>query len=195
MVKIHIRKWRIVSKKDSKKIQTICNYRKNGDWLIVNCLECNGKQDLTDDRCRIGIIKILAREPTINGVVLSSLWEVSYAGECISILRNIAEIYGLCQELSRKAPSFPQCKDCPFEPALFYDKIGQNLPYLPDRKRLDEMIFSIPRYKSACEECVKGAESNIIDLRKRLDRIRMRIARKAFRVIERETKDSNQILE
>lgn len=181
----------MVSRKEPEKTQTACNYRKIEDRLIIDCLNCQGKQDLTDRRCQIGVTRILARETTINAIILSSLWEVSYTGECVSILRNIAEILALCQDLSRRPTSFPQCKDCPLNPDVLYNGIRDSLPRLPDRKKLDEMILSIPRYKTACEECVKGAETNIIEIRKRIDDIGMRIARKAFRVIEHEAKDNN----
>jgi hypothetical protein len=172
-------------------ISSSCRYRRMGSHLIIDCLDCPGKQNLACSRCQKAVLQILTRETGVETVVLSALWEISYTGSCVTILKEVAEIAAQCHDLGSEIKAFNHCNDCPLNPPRFYAEVAENLPFLPTNEELRKMALRTPKHGAACKNCLIRIEQQIEEMRRKIEEIGAKVIRQAFRVVENEPEHRN----
>ena len=82
--------------------------------LHVDCSECQGAQDLANNRCLTGVLQILSSEAKPDTLILKRHIHRRYREPCLSILMGMAsELAAVNRALSMKSvPSDRRCLTC-----------------------------------------------------------------------------------
>jgi bacterioferritin-associated ferredoxin len=167
---------------ERKTVRPSCVGRRERGTLVVDCRGCRQKQDLADQRCFKGIIKIMSAEaPGIREVMLSRDWEIVYDQECADVLAGMGDIVRFANGINFQQP-FEDCASCLSNPRTVIARVVESLPQAsPD---LDTR-HSRPSggHGRACEQCVRSLRSNLDHARNMLEQVEMQINKAAYRVV------------
>jgi hypothetical protein len=159
-----------------------CSGHKDRNALIVHCQECRHGQDLGDQRCFKGVIRLLAADPSgVREVTLDRDWQITYGPECVDVLTGIGDIIRFCNGLSYQNP-FDDCAACPSNPRSVVSRIVDCLPRAAPE--LDPRN-SCPSggHGKTCEQCARSLRSNLDHVHLMLERSERRINKVAYRVV------------
>jgi hypothetical protein len=98
--------------------ETACphEYREDeGLQLEIDCMDCPGANDLTNNRCLSGILNIISRSARPDAIVLKRFMEKRYRGaelEWIGWLAHELAVYTRAMN-STDRPSDRRCRTCP----------------------------------------------------------------------------------
>ncbi len=79
--------------------------------VTIRCNDCDGMSDISDNKCLICVCDYVRVLGEVNSILLRSGSDVSYQGEIIPYIRELASVYGLM----RRDPSHrrgSRCKKC-----------------------------------------------------------------------------------
>ncbi|MDW5563654.1 MAG: hypothetical protein SA339_10545 [Methanomassiliicoccus sp.] len=160
---------------------TCAGHRERG-VLVVDCHGCRQKQDLTDQRCLKGIIRLMSAEASgIHGVMLCRDWEVVYDQECVDVLSGLGDIARFANGISFQQP-FEDCSSCLSNPRTVISRVVDCLPQAAPE--LDTR-YTRPSggHGRACEQCVRSMRSNLDHAKLLLEQAGIVINKAAYRVV------------
>lgn len=167
---------------EKRTMRPVCAGRRERGALVVDCRDCRQKQDLADQRCFKGIIRLMSAEaPGIREVMLSRDWEMVYDQECANVLAAMGDIVRFANGISFHQP-FEECSSCPSNPRTVIARVVDQLPHAAP-----ELDTRYPRpsggHGRACEQCVRSLCSNLDHARHMLEQAEMQVNRSAYRVV------------
>ena len=159
-----------------------CTGHKDRNALIVHCQECRHGQDLGDQHCLRGVIRLMAADPSgIREVTLVREWQITYGLECVEVLTGIGDIIKFCNAISYQN-LFDDCAACPSNPRSVVSRIVDCLP-----RAASDLDPRTPRpsggHGKACEQCVRSLSSNLNHITHMLERSEGQINKAAYRVV------------
>jgi hypothetical protein len=104
--------------KKSESEETLCPYKlrssKKHRIITVNCKECSHGSTFQSPVCRKNVFNILLREPVIDRLVLSNLYERDYEGKNLTIIYMMAHLHDRLSSYStaRLTHENCTCKEC-----------------------------------------------------------------------------------
>lgn len=102
----------ISSKKD---MDRSCPYKlrtnRRNRTLIINCNECEHESTFESDRCRKNIFEILLKEPIIDRLIVSDLYERDYEGKSLKIVYSMANLHEKLNAYSTSKITSDTCID------------------------------------------------------------------------------------
>lgn len=162
--------------------RTACAGRKARGILTVDCRTCRHAQDLADQSCLKGVLRLLASDPAgVREIMLSRDWEIVYDRECVMILGRLTEVIRFCNGLTFER-LFDDCAACPSNPRSVVSKVVEALPLAA--AELDACHHSPSGgHGRACEQCVRTLRSNLDHARTLLDQAEHLVNKTAYRVV------------
>lgn len=137
-----------------------------GLQLEINCESCGGAQDLSNRRCMVGIVSIVARGAVPDTITLKRFMHKRYRNEDVKVVAlAAAELSALGRaHTCASIPSDRKCRTCPCSPRRLLNDIRMSLledpvRYVRDRAAVLSML-SRAGAKSGCErsqDCVRQA--------------------------------------
>jgi type IV secretory pathway ATPase VirB11/archaellum biosynthesis ATPase len=107
--------------KRSENEETLCPYKmrasKKHGIITVNCKECSHGSTFQSPVCRKNVFNILLREPVIDRLVLSNLYERDYEGKNIAIIYMMAHLHDRLSSystarLTHENCTYRECRKC-----------------------------------------------------------------------------------
>jgi hypothetical protein len=147
--------------------------------LVIDCRQCLGAKDLTDQSCMRCALKSMCRLPSIDRLVLSASLDVAYEGGCVQVLRELAEAVRLCRE-EALLPLERSCSNCPVRPSLLLQKVADSIPYEWDGHALRAKPAQ-PRAR--CASCSERANDVLTAVLAKMRSIERSSSREAFMVV------------
>lgn len=147
--------------------------------LLIDCRNCHGAKDLTDQSCMRCALRSICRLPSFDRLVLSASLDVAYEGGCVQVLRELAEAVKLCRE-EALSPVERSCSSCPGRPSLLLQKVADSIPY--------EWDGQAPKAKPAqprarCASCSERANDVLTAVLAKMRSIERSSSREAFMVV------------
>jgi flagellar protein FlaI len=100
----------LIGKKDEKKL---CPYKlrssRKSRTLIVNCNECEHDPTFENQKCRQNIFAILLREPVIDRLIISNLYERDYERKSLEIVYSMANLHEKLTTYSTSKTTSDKC--------------------------------------------------------------------------------------
>ena len=149
---------------------TPCPHRYSEDEglvLEVDCRECQGAYDLSNDRCMTGIITILSAGPVPESVVLKRFIHRRYRGDAISTLAAMAaELSALNRaSASMTPPSDRRCRTCAVSTSRIVADLRSALIDRPASYMTEQITISSDARASskehACDRAIRCAEKGL----------------------------------
>ncbi|MDP2216916.1 MAG: type II/IV secretion system ATPase subunit [Methanolobus sp.] len=107
--------------KSSENEETLCPYKmrssKKHGIITVNCKECSHGSTFQSPVCRKNVFNILLREPVIDRLVLSNLYERDYEGKTLAIIYMMAHLHDRLSSystarLTHEDCTYRECRKC-----------------------------------------------------------------------------------
>jgi len=108
-------------KRNSGNEETLCPYKlrssKKHGIITVNCKECSHGSTFQNPVCRRNVFSILLREPLIDRLVLSNLYERDYEGKNLAIIYMMAHLHDRLSSystarLTHEDYTYKECRKC-----------------------------------------------------------------------------------
>jgi hypothetical protein len=159
-----------------------CAGRKVHGILTVDCRNCRHAQDLADQDCLKGVLRLLASDPMgVREIMLTRDWELVYDQECVEIMGRLTEVIRFCNGLNFDR-HFDDCAACPSNPRSVVSRIIEALP-LAATELYGDQRGVLGDHGRACEQCVRTLRSNLDHARTLLDQAGQLVNKTAYRVV------------
>lgn len=162
--------------------RTGCSGKREGGTLVVDCQGCRQAQNLVDQHCLKGVLRLIAADPpNIREIVLVRDWHICYGREVVDILSKVADVVRFCNGLQFDRP-FDDCAACSSNPRLVVSRVVDFLP-----RAAPELDTRNPRpsggHGRACEQCVHNLRTNLDHARLMLDGAEASMRKTSVRVV------------
>ncbi|MDH3364792.1 MAG: hypothetical protein OEM29_02135 [Thermoplasmata archaeon] len=156
----------------SSEVKCPHNYRNDDELLLeVECSECPGTQDLTNNRCLAGILQILCSEARPNIIILKRHIHRRYRESALlPVLEAASDLAAMNRALStRPEPSDRRCQTCEASVPRLVNRVRRELldspmEFISDRRgtitRLHEELGDVDcMHAPACVRRALGVDS------------------------------------
>ena len=147
----------------------------------VDCSKCGGKQELSDRRCLLGVLALLARHPSTESIELTGVWEVRYDAVAVSALLPLAKIFASLGTLGASLPEGGICRQCEHSPSSMANRLLERFPAKPvlDAKWGLELG---PRGEG-CEDCINRTKAAVTAASQEFGNFESSLTRRIFKVV------------
>ena len=188
--------------------ERFCKYRLSHDGsktsLIAECMECDGKAQLTDRKCLAGILSHLSQEYNVDSVILSHYIETKYTEDSMYLLNTMVDFIQHLDQMRIREPyeeyfenderlsqSFKNqqrstCESCDLRPEIMFAALRRDFVRgMSGFYREFTLITGkvAANREAACSQCMKATESDLIYLFKKLDSFRAFVFHKGFQIV------------
>jgi hypothetical protein len=133
----------------------VCPFHKTVDYLTIDCLKCDGPQDLGQLRCLRGCVRAMAEAGDVDRIALSREVVIEYQGRSVVALQKMAA--PLARSQAVRCNTSRKCSGCPIEPSKLINQLYSNWPPTP---RIES--FNIPFHQSGEGQCVSCRNRTLI---------------------------------
>jgi len=122
------------SSNDKKDKTILCPHKlkanRKSRTLIINCNECEHESSFENIRCRKNIFEILLKEPIVDRLIVSDLYERDYDGKNLDVLYSMAKLHEKLSVYATSKLTYDACihknnKECKDSRTKIFDRIIQ----------------------------------------------------------------------
>jgi len=147
--------------------------------IQIQCRACRGRQDLTDRRCLVGALRLLARHPSALRIELIGVWEIGYGSETVSMLAPLAKILRTLETVGSSGPNGYACERCASSPQNVMARVLEGFPSRPAPDACAGGGCGV----EACEPCLNRTRKAISAAAREYGKFESSLTKRAFKVV------------
>ncbi|WP_406660934.1 type II/IV secretion system ATPase subunit [Methanolobus sp. ZRKC3] len=175
---IHVARDSLIGKKDEDKT---CPYKlkasRKNRTIIINCNECEHESTFNDPECRKSIFSIVLKEPVVDRLIISKLYERDYEGKNLAIIYTMANLHERLNSYSTAKIIDGKCTEsgnskCKEKRTEFLNSIIQtaisdplkSYKIIRQHNELDHFKDHLAKQHTGCDTCMEHFTSIIKEM-------------------------------